>query len=36
MNKNLSEKIIELRNAGYSYNKIVKELNCSKSVVFYN
>lgn len=36
MNKNLSEKIIELRNAGYSYNKIVEELNCSKSVVAYH
>lgn len=36
MNKNLSEKIIELRNAGYSYNKIVEELNCSKSVVCYH
>lgn len=31
----LGSKIIELRKNGYSYNKILKELNCSKSTVSY-
>jgi transposase len=31
----LGKKIIELRNIGYSYNKIMKELNCSKSTISY-
>jgi predicted transcriptional regulator len=29
------DKILELRNLGYSYNKISKELNCAKSLVSY-
>lgn len=36
MNKNLSEKIIELRKAGSSYNKIAEELNCSKGLISYH
>lgn len=32
----IKEKIIELRKLGYSYNKIVKELGCSKSTVSFH
>ena len=31
----LGNKIIELRKKGYSYNKIMKELKCSKSTISY-
>ena len=31
----LGNKIIELKKEGYSYNKIMKELNCSKSTISY-
>lgn len=31
----MKEKILKLRKLGYSYNKIVDELNCSKSLVSY-
>lgn len=31
----LGTKIIELKENGYSYNKIMKELNCSKSTISY-
>jgi hypothetical protein len=31
----LGNKIIELKKKGYSYNKIMKELNCSKSTISY-
>lgn len=34
--KNLKDKIKELREMGYSYNQIKKELNCSKSTVVYH
>lgn len=36
MNKNLKEKILELRLQGKSYNEICKELDCSKSAVTYH
>lgn len=36
MEKNLCPQIIELRNKGFSYNKISQELNCSKSVICYH
>jgi CRISPR/Cas system Type II protein with McrA/HNH and RuvC-like nuclease domain len=36
MNKNLGQKILELRDAGYSYKQIIAELNCSSSVVSYH
>ena len=36
MNKNLGPRIIELKARGYSYNKIVSELKCSKSTVAYH
>ena len=36
MNKNLKPKIIELKEKGYSYNKIVAELGCAKSTVSYH
>ena len=32
----LKQKILELREQGYSYNKIVEELDCSKSTVCYH
>ena len=32
----VKEKIIELRNLGYSYNRIVKETGCSKGTVSYH
>lgn len=32
----MKEKIIELRKKGFSYNEIVKKLNCSKSTVSYH
>jgi 5-methylcytosine-specific restriction endonuclease McrA len=35
MNKNLKEKIIELRELNFSYNEIVSKLGCSKSIVSY-
>lgn len=31
----MKDEILELRNKGYSYNKIVSELGCSKSTVAY-
>jgi hypothetical protein len=31
----LGNKIIELKKEGYTYNKIIKELNCSKSTISY-
>jgi len=31
----LGNKIIELKKKGYTYNKIIKELNCSKSTISY-
>jgi 5-methylcytosine-specific restriction endonuclease McrA len=31
----LGNKILELKKDGYSYNKIMKELNCSKSTISY-
>jgi predicted transcriptional regulator len=31
----LGNKIIELKKEGYTYNKIMKELNCSKSTISY-
>jgi hypothetical protein len=31
----LGNRIIELKKEGYSYNKIIKELNCSKSTISY-
>lgn len=31
----LGNKIIELKKQGYTYNKIIKELNCSKSTISY-
>jgi 5-methylcytosine-specific restriction endonuclease McrA len=31
----LGNRIIELKKEGYSYNKIMKELNCSKSTISY-
>lgn len=36
MKTELSQKIIELRELGYSYNKIVEKLKCSKSTVSYH
>jgi hypothetical protein len=33
---NLKNKILNLRKKGFSYNKISKELNCSKSVIAYH
>jgi len=36
MNKSLNEKIVILFNKGYSYNKIAKEVGCSKSSVSYH
>lgn len=32
----MKDKIIKLRQLGYTYNQIVEELNCSKSVVCYH
>jgi 5-methylcytosine-specific restriction endonuclease McrA len=32
----LKQKIIELRDLGYTYNQIAKELNCSKSIICYH
>ena len=32
----MKEKIIELREKGYSYSQIVEELGCSKSTVSYH
>jgi len=31
----LGNKIVELKKEGYTYNKIMKELNCSKSIISY-
>ena len=31
----LGNRIIELKNEGYTYNKIMKELDCSKSTISY-
>jgi orotate phosphoribosyltransferase-like protein len=31
----LGNKIVELKKEGYTYNKIMKELNCSKSTISY-
>jgi 5-methylcytosine-specific restriction endonuclease McrA len=36
MNKGLKEKILSLREQGFSYNKIKKELNCSKSTICFH
>jgi predicted transcriptional regulator len=36
MNKDLKNKIIELRKEGRSYNEISKILQCSKSVISYH
>lgn len=36
MNTNLRQKILELRDQGYSYNKIQSELNCSKGTISYH
>lgn len=36
MNKNLGEKILKLREEGYSYNKICETLKCSKGLVSYH
>lgn len=36
MDKNLGEKIIALREKGFSYNKIAKKLNCAKSTISYH
>lgn len=36
MTTNLEQKIKSLRNKGYSYNLIVKELGCAKSTVAYH
>jgi transposase len=35
-NKTLKEQIIELKNKGYSYNEIKKELGCSKATICYH
>lgn len=36
MNKGLKQKILELRIQGFSYDKISKELNCSKSTISFH
>ncbi len=36
MNKNLKQKILELRELNFSYNEIISQLGCSKSIVSYH
>lgn len=36
MSRKIKEKILELRNLGYSYRKIQDELKCSRSVISYH
>jgi DNA-binding CsgD family transcriptional regulator len=34
--KNLKGEILKLRNQGLSYNKIARDLNCSKNTIYYH
>ena len=36
MDKSLKEKIFDLFDKGYTYNKISNELNCSKGTISYH